>query len=84
MRHRPRTALGQRFPLSQMDHQDALFEYCYILTLPECLLRTILKYLDVLGLIRLAATSKAFKVMSLARPIGIDTMYSPGSRGLTW
>ena len=61
MRHRPRTAPGQRFPLSQMDHQDALFEWCYLLTLPECLLRTILKYLDVLGLIRLAATSKAFK-----------------------
>ena len=61
MRHRPRTMPGQRFPLDQMDHQAALFNLCYFLTLPECLLRTILRYLDVPGLIRLAATSKAFK-----------------------
>ena len=61
MRHRPRTAPGPRSPLAQINHQDVLFEYCFILTLPECLLRTILKYLDVPGLIRLAATSKRFK-----------------------
>ena len=58
MRHRPRTAPGPRSPLAQINHQDVLFEYCFILTLPECLLRTILKYLDVPALIRLAAHSE--------------------------